>query len=202
MVLEILRPTPPQDNTGSRLRKAAVRASTRLSWTIQVYQGRAWTIESGDAAVICVEPYKESQRPRKDKALEAIVRRFMRIQVLFDTKEQQKRRKEIGTKMEQLAEATLGEMQKEMVNLASIMTKPEKQGRGYGTALGKIVTDIADAEARDSWLFSSNVEANTGFYNNLGYITVATFLLGDDNPTWRERPVTIALVGTSAHVVV
>lgn len=37
-----------------------------------------------------VEPYKESQRPRKDKALEAIVRRFMRIQVLFDTKEQQK----------------------------------------------------------------------------------------------------------------
>lgn len=44
--------------------------------------------------------------------------------------------------MEQLAEATLGEMQKEMVNLASIMTKPEKQGRGYGTALGKIVTDI------------------------------------------------------------
>ena len=44
--------------------------------------------------------------------------------------------------MMQTAEATLGKMEGQMVSLDSIATHPEKQGRGYGTALGKIVTDI------------------------------------------------------------
>ena len=44
------------------------------------------------------------------------------------------------------------------------------------------------------WLGSSNVAANTGFYNSLGFKTVEIFFLGNDNPTWTEDPIPIALV--------
>ena len=51
-----------------------------------------------------------------------------------------KRRLEVKTKMSKTAEETLGKMRNQMVSLDSIATTPEKQGHGYGTALGKIVT--------------------------------------------------------------
>lgn len=44
--------------------------------------------------------------------------------------------------MAQASEATLGRMKDHMVALDTIATTPEKQGRGYGTALGRIVTDV------------------------------------------------------------
>ena len=46
----------------------------------------------------------------------------------------------------------------------------------------------ADAEGRAVVLGSSNVAANTAFYNSMGYFTVDTFLLGEDDPTWDEPP--------------
>ena len=49
-------------------------------------------------------------------------------------------------------------------------------------------------ELRGAWLISSNVEANTRFYNALGFHTVATIFAGDSNPTWQEEPVPIAIV--------
>ncbi len=52
----------------------------------------------------------------------------------------------------------------------------------------------ADAEGRDSWLASSNVAANTGFYNSLGYNTIAMFVVGEDNPTWKGSPIVVAIV--------
>lgn len=45
-------------------------------------------------------------------------------------------------------------------------------------------------------LISSNVKANTGFYNSLGFQTVATVFLGDD-PDWHESLVPVAIVSTS-----
>ncbi len=35
---------------------------------------------------------------------------------------------------------------------------------------------------------------NTGYYNYLGFITVKEFTLGEENPTWKEPPVIIAIV--------
>lgn len=55
----------------------------------------------------------------------------------------------------------------------------------------------ADAEGRAVWLASSNVAANTGLYNSLGFITVDTIYLGDDNPTWTEPPIPIDVVSTA-----
>ena len=40
---------------------------------------------------------------------------------------------------------------------------------------------------------SSNV-ANEGFYNSLGFTTVARLTLGEDNPTWDKPPVPVDIV--------
>ena len=45
-----------------------------------------------------------------------------------------------------------------------------------------------------TYLISSNVKANTGFYNSVGFFTVKEVLLGDDNPAWKEPPVVFAIV--------
>ena len=51
------------------------------------------------------------------------------------------------------------------------------------------------------YLLSSDVEANTAFYNRVGYRTVKTFYLGDNNPSWNEAPVPVALVSTDLHPI-
>lgn len=57
-----------------------------------------------------------------------------------------------------------------------------------------IVKSQADRRCLPTYLISSNVKANTGFYNSLGFFTVKELLLGDDNPTWKEPPVVVAVV--------
>ena len=52
----------------------------------------------------------------------------------------------------------------------------------------------AQKEGRATWLGSTNVAANTGFYNALGFQTVDTFYVGGENPTWTEGPLPMALV--------
>ena len=56
-------------------------------------------------------------------------------------------------------------------------------------------------ELRGAWLSSSNVEANTRFYNALGFHTVATIFAGDSNPTWQEEPVPIAIVSLGKNAM-
>lgn len=46
---------------------------------------------------------------------------------------------------------------------------------------------------------SGNVQANEGFYNLFGYVTVCRFFLGDDNPDWTEPPVPIDVVSEPTH---
>ena len=81
-----------------------------------------------------------------------------------------------------------------MIAIEHVGTSPEKQGHGYGTALCKIATAQADARGMKSYLVSSNIKTNTGFYNNLGYFSAAKVVLGEDNPTWHKEPVTIEIV--------
>lgn len=44
------------------------------------------------------------------------------------------------------------------------------------------------------YLVSSNVKANTKFYNSLGFKAIAEMQLGDENPTWKKPPIVIAVV--------
>ena len=112
-------------------------------------------------------------------------------------------------------EREVGDRMDTMLVLDTIATTPSKQGHGYGSALAKVLNarvsinnnkihititrclhithTQADAEKRATVLVSSNVKVNTGFYNSLGFQTVATIYLGDD-PDWYEEPVPVAIV--------
>lgn len=102
-----------------------------------------------------------------------------------------------------------------MINLTNLATVPEKQGRGYGTALVRHVTAQvplhlirysiarfahkdslwqADVQQCSTWLTSSNV-VNTKFYESCGFLTVAEILLGDNNPMWGKPPIVVPVVG-------
>ena len=98
-----------------------------------------------------------------------------------------------------------------MMQLSALATHPSKQGLGFGTILCTMVTtevrrkiifhvvpflivSQADRRCLPTYLVSSNVKANTGFYNSLGFFTVKELSLGDDNPTWKEPPVVVAVV--------
>ncbi|PSR74968.1 hypothetical protein PHLCEN_2v9382 [Hermanssonia centrifuga] len=81
-----------------------------------------------------------------------------------------------------------------MFEIVHLVTISAKRGRGYASALVRMVTDMADQQGRATWLASSNVAVNTDFYNSLGFVTVKQFMLGDDNPMWKEAPFPIAVV--------
>ena len=92
-----------------------------------------------------------------------------------------------------MKEEKLGDSEAEMITLSLLATSPQYQGRGYGSALVKQITDIADTRGRDVVLFSSNI-ANVPFYYGLGFKTIGQVVLGNDNPTYEGAPVLVDLV--------
>lgn len=50
-------------------------------------------------------------------------------------------------------------------------------------------------------VINGNVDANTAFYNSLGYIAVERFYLGENNPAWDDPPVPIDLVRMVGHLI-
>ena len=112
-------------------------------------------------------------------------------------------------KSKQAMKEALGSRVDDMVCLHTLYTKPAKQGRGYASALVREVTKIvrspytdlcllisvsqADEQQRATFLFSSNI-ANTGFYNSVGFVEKGRFVLGEDDPTWKEDPVIVLVV--------
>lgn len=49
----------------------------------------------------------------------------------------------------------------------------------------------ADADSRDVWLVTTDAYA---FYEVLGFATVRSFIVGNDNPTWVKAPITVRVV--------
>ncbi|KAI0700775.1 hypothetical protein BC835DRAFT_367096 [Cytidiella melzeri] len=109
------------------------------------------------------------------------------------SQEQQRRLNDWVQTSERIANETLGDSRKDMAYLALLATTPVKQGRGYASALVKMVVEEADAQGRMVWLMSSNI-VNTGFYNSHGFVTKVKITVGEDNPTWDRPPVVICLM--------
>lgn len=132
------------------------------------------------------------------------------------------RSKEIWTKFEESLEQVLGDRRDEMAYIWGLATSPASQGRGYGTALVKTITDMVrdvneqsdsravllttfvhseqtDELGRSTFLFSSNIN-NTSFYNSCGFKVVGEILIGQDNPTWVRKPVVVCLVSDSSSI--
>lgn len=49
----------------------------------------------------------------------------------------------------------------------------------------------ADADSRDVWLVTTDAYA---FYEFLGFATVRSFIVGNDNPAWVKAPITVRVV--------
>lgn len=49
----------------------------------------------------------------------------------------------------------------------------------------------ADADSRDVWLVTTDAYV---FYEFLGFATVRSFIVGNDNPAWVKAPITVRVV--------
>lgn len=89
----------------------------------------------------------------------------------------------------------------EMIFLEDIATHPNHRGKGYGSALIDTITAIATLQDRPTVLVCSNV-ANTTFYESHGFTTIAETLIGDDDPTWREKPFTVKVMMKESNTAI
>ncbi|KAK7695768.1 hypothetical protein QCA50_000405 [Cerrena zonata] len=188
-VFHYVNSTP--DNRNSRLRTLWRRFTYTALWINFIYKGKAWTISNGLANLGYTD---NATRPSpSERIVDFVFNIIYRSPKFFNTKQQNKRYQEFGNKIEEAMKREIGDRTATMLVLNTIATTPSKQGHGYGTALVKILNAKADSEGRTTMLISSNVKANTGFYNSLGFQTVATIFLGDD-PDWHEPPVPVAIM--------
>ncbi|CAL1701148.1 unnamed protein product [Somion occarium] len=189
-VIHYVMDTP--DDNDSMSKRLWTRFSAMSLWTNFIRKGCAWTIRAGEANLGYVDP-TEDPGPI-DKVLDLVFNAIYQSRERVNSKEQNRRYSEFKEKANKAIDKVIGNRRKEMLYLATIATTPAQQGHGYGTALVKVLTIKADLEARATWLVSSNVKDNTGFYNSLGFFTVGEFTLGDDNPTWHEAPFPVAIM--------
>ncbi|GJE95596.1 GNAT family N-acetyltransferase [Phanerochaete sordida] len=167
---------------------AAQGALMYLSFAGEVRERVSWTIGRGESYLRIGDP------SHKTGILTKLIERVVGLLMgLLLTSEQKTRRAEWARKLEEATKAALGDDATRMVELTSVATAPERQGRGYASALVRLVTALADARGVGSWLVSSNV-ANRGFYAAFGYKVARTLYLGDEDPTWTLPPVPIDIM--------
>ncbi|CCL98799.1 uncharacterized protein FIBRA_00804 [Fibroporia radiculosa] len=174
------------DARNSRLRNAYLRLGLVIQLSMYVHQKEVYTVDGGDA----IASYS---RTGDMGPLFRFFAPIFRALDMFSSPEQKRRRAEANSKLNAANEAIFGKGPYDMVLLMELATTPEKQGRGYGTALVAAVTDIADAIGKRTWLQSSNI-ANTMFYERCGFVTVGGYKLGDTNPTWTKPPVIVRIM--------
>ncbi|KAI0796888.1 hypothetical protein C8Q75DRAFT_802560 [Abortiporus biennis] len=160
-----------------------------IMWTSSIYTGCAWTIDNGSANIGYVEPYKP--RPILDKVLEYLAVLIIIIQTAIQSKERTKRHNELRSNLRVHITESLGGRKNEVLYFRTVATLPMKQGHGYGSTLTRIVTSLGNAQGKDIWLVSSNTAMNTGFYTKHGFVTVSSFELGNENPSWKGSPIPI-----------
>ncbi|EKM52805.1 uncharacterized protein PHACADRAFT_186867 [Phanerochaete carnosa HHB-10118-sp] len=182
----------PDNHKKTKLWKAGRKAAIYLHFYKIVYDKTAWTINHGESLVNLGDP------TRKESPLDKLINfLFVRltggIRELTRSEEQRKRFNEFMSKASSTAKEVLGDKISQMIEVDSLATAPERQGRGYASTLVRLATDLGDARGVQSWLLSSNT-ANRGFFHELGFEIVATFYLGDDNPTWTEQPIPVDIM--------
>ncbi|KAI0687337.1 hypothetical protein C8Q76DRAFT_760739 [Earliella scabrosa] len=107
------------------------------------------------------------------------------------TAEFTKRAHEYVAKLKAILDSNFGETIDNMFEIQALATHPAKQGRGYGTALVKVVNDMADTQARATYVVTTDAYR---FYETVGYELVGEDWLGVDNPAWTGAPVPLRVV--------
>ncbi|THH05042.1 hypothetical protein EW145_g5086 [Phellinidium pouzarii] len=166
-------------------------------FVLAVHTKTAFTVDHGKALAIYVPAASSAGKPRPTPLklfLQQLVKILSYTSNWLNTPEQKKK---YEGKLADLVRDGVGKKVNEMVFLHGLATSPEHQGKGYGTALVKTVTDIADAEGRECYLLSSNIN-NTSFYNSCGFYSFKETVFGADNPTWKKDPIVVPLMVRAA----
>lgn len=179
--------TDQETTTKSSLRAMLNTIFAIFMWILIVRDGYGYTIDGGKGCMTYLDP----RQPRNPVL--SIVERFVAMFRFQETEEIKRRRQELGEKHAKAIKDALGNRKADMFYLERLWVDPATQGRGYGYSLAKVATDAADAASRPIYLDSSNIN-NTKFYNSVGFATVATFTIGDDNPTWNKPPIVLSIM--------
>lgn len=177
-----------EENSGPQYIRLMLNLLLSISmWAMIVNEGHGYTVEGGKACMTYLDP-REPDHPVNN-----IMEWFTPVSKVQANEEQKKRREEFEEKYAKAVKDAVGDRKADMFYLRLLFADPSTQGLGYGYSLAKIATDAADAAARPIYLLSSNIN-NTKFYNSVGFITVATFTLGEDNPAWDKPPVVVSVM--------
>ncbi|KAJ3545481.1 hypothetical protein NMY22_g2418 [Coprinellus aureogranulatus] len=141
------------------------------------------TIDGGASVVAAKTPGPKNIRNRFLEWLATILLTKLGGMYSRGTKEQRKRANEYSEKVKAVVQAKLGDRIKLMMSVPLVMTAPDRQGRGYASALLREMTNLADTRQEAFALVSIN-KANEGFYNFHGFQSVGEALLGEGNPAW------------------
>jgi len=176
------------ENTGVGIKRSASnRFILLVVWIMLVHEGNAHTADGGKACMSYMDPRQGHH------LVDDVIERLAPASGVQASEELKKRQKEFKEKATKAIERALGDLKAEMFYLRLLFADPSKQGQGYGYTLAKIATDAADAAGRPIHLLSSNIN-NTTFYNSVGFVTVATFALGESNPKWNKPPVIVSVM--------
>ncbi|KAH9937504.1 uncharacterized protein B0H18DRAFT_1113329 [Fomitopsis serialis] len=171
-----------------------MRSAIYLGWLDAIRRREHWTINRGES--ILVYSAAENSLSPWQRAINnvagAITKRLLAVFTYFKTKEQQKRDKEAHEKEQAVVAKHLGDRVANLISLDNLATAVKAQRKGYASALVRHLTDLADKQGRGVWLFTH--ESTVGFYARLGFERVSHFVVGDNNPTWTEKPVVMCMM--------
>ncbi|EMD40903.1 hypothetical protein CERSUDRAFT_80554 [Gelatoporia subvermispora B] len=185
--------TPDKDK--ARFPRKREDAWNTLFCSQYIRKHRAYTVNGGDAIVV-YDPAPNDEGSADgplQRFLDKITGYLIGALDLWKSPQQKEREQEFYVKQRAVAEKVIGDQIKEMVVLRALATAPEKQGRGYGSMLVRVVTAFADDRGRSTWVTSSNVD-NTGFYESFGFKVVGEVRMGEENPTWNKAPVIVRIM--------
>ncbi|KZT06784.1 uncharacterized protein LAESUDRAFT_137217 [Laetiporus sulphureus 93-53] len=178
----------------NRARKYRSKVGLYLTTGDGVRRHEVMTVGGGDSNIIYSHARDLVPRRRRlvNDAVQQVIQRFLRLLRITYTKQQLARHQEFREKFEPAVEEAIGKRANELFEINGLSTHPEKQGRGYASALVEHVTMLADKYSRGTWLLTN--EYTTGFYARLGFATVKSIVLGEHDPTWTEGPVVVCIM--------
>ncbi|KAM5540656.1 hypothetical protein V8D89_005687 [Ganoderma adspersum] len=149
---------------------------TTVSFATAIRRKRILTVDHGSA--IC------AYRLPGENTSQLLVL-LARLSKVITSKEAAKRAAETRDAIIGLMESSLGDRMKDMIEISSLATAPEAQGRGYGTALVEAVIRLGDEQGRAVFLVTTDAYR---FYEFVGFKLVGERQVAVDNPTWDGAP--------------
>ncbi|KAH9835738.1 uncharacterized protein C8Q71DRAFT_858588 [Rhodofomes roseus] len=184
----------PVDNVEKTIFPLQLKTTIYLRWLDGIRRREHWTINRGDSVLVYSAAENSLPRWKRtiNQTIQTLINRFLGVFPYLSTPEQRKRGKEAGDKLRATIAQHIGDRAADLISLDNLVTAVRAQKRGYASALVTKLMDLADEQGRGVWLFTH--ERTVGFYAQFGFKRIAHFTVGDDNPTWTEKPVVMCMM--------